>query len=102
MATYAELITASQSGTLTDKIKVACFIAAEVVRNELGSVTNHTNRLIWAKQVFANPEGEAKRMVWAVLAQNQAATLAQITGASDASVQTAVNAAVDVFATGTP
>lgn len=101
MATYAELIIASQNGTLTDKIKVACFIAAEVVRNEAGATANHTNRLLWAKQVFGNPENEAKRMVWAVLAQNSAATLSVITGASDAAVQTAVNAAVDVFATGT-
>lgn len=101
MATYAELITASQNGVLTDKIKVACFIAAEVVRNESGATSNHANRLTWAKQVFGNPESESRRMVWAVLAQNQAATLPQITGASDAAVQAAVNAAVDVFATGT-
>lgn len=100
MATYAELIIASQNGTLTDKIKVACFIAAEVVRNEAPATTNHANRLTWAKQVFSNPDNEAKRMVWAVLAQNQAATLPQITGASDAAVQTAVNAAIDVFANG--
>jgi hypothetical protein len=32
--------------------------------------------------------------------QNRAATSAQITGASDATLQTAVNAAVNVFATG--
>jgi hypothetical protein len=100
MATYAELITASQSGVLTDKIKVACFVAAETVRTENTGTTNHANRLLWAKNVFADPEREAKRMVWAVLAQNKSATLAQITGASDATVQTAVDAAVDDFANG--
>jgi hypothetical protein len=37
-------------------------------------------------------------MIWAVLAQNSNATLAAILGASDATVQSAVNAAIDVFA----
>jgi hypothetical protein len=38
--------------------------------------------------------------MWPVLAQNKAAALSQITGADDATVQTAVNAAVNVFANG--
>lgn len=100
MATYAELLTASENSTLNQKIRVACIIAAEAIRTESGATTNHANRLIWAKAVFANPAAEAQRMLWAVLAQNKDATLAAITGATDAAVQTAVNAAVDVFATG--
>lgn len=99
MATYAELLTASENPALNNKIRVACIIAAEKVRVEQSSVPNHAARLVWAKDVFANPDQEARRMLWAVLAQNQAATLAQITGASDSAVQTAVDAAVDVFAT---
>lgn len=100
MATYAELLTASENSTLNQKIRVACIIAAEAIRTESGATTNHANRLVWAKAVFANPNAEAQRMLWAVLAQNKDATLAAITGATDAAVQTAVNAAVDVFATG--
>lgn len=98
MATYAELLSASENDVLKNKIRVAVVIAAEVVRTEAGTVTNHANRLVWAKSVFTAPDTEAKRMMWAVLAQNQAATLAQITGATDATVQNAVNNAVDVFA----
>ena len=98
MATYAELLQASESATLNNKVRVACIIAAETVRTELATVTGHDKRLAWAKSVFSNPEAEARRMLWAVLAQNKAATLAAITGASDASVQSAVDAAVDVFA----
>lgn len=101
MATYAELLAASENATLNSKIRVACFIAAETVRTEATSVPNHDNRLKWARRVFADPANEARRMVWAVLAQNKTLTLAQITGASDAGVQTAVDAAVDVFADGT-
>lgn len=100
MATYDELLLASEDANLNKRIRVACIVAAEVVRTELSSVTNHANRLTWAKAVFADPGAEAKRMLWAVLAQNRALTLAQLTGASDAAIQTAVNAAVDVFATG--
>jgi hypothetical protein len=99
MATYAELIQASNNATLRDKIRVACVVAAETVRTEAGSVTNHANRLLWAKYVFKRPDDAFQDMLWAVLAQNRSSTLAQITGASDAAVQTAVDAAVDVFAT---
>ena len=100
MATYNELLTASSNEGLINKIKVAVVVAAEIIRTELVNTPKHPERLIWAKQVFTNPDAEVNRMVWAVLAQNRAATLVQITGADDATVQTAVNAAVDVFATG--
>lgn len=101
MATYAELLTASENETLRQKIRVAVVVAAEKVRTEDAQVvTNHAARLAWARSVFEGPEAVTQRMVWAVLAQNRASTLAQITGASDGTVQTAVDAAVDVFATG--
>ena len=102
MATYAELNGESQDGTLFIKVKVACFIAANAITAEPTATANHVNRLLWAKQVYEDPEREARRMLWAVLAANQGATLAQIQGATDAQVQTNVNASVDVFANGTP
>lgn len=98
MATYDELLLASENPDFNKKIRVACIVAAEKVRVESTSVTNHAARILWAKAVFANPVFEAQRMSWAVLAQNRAATYAQIIGANDATVQTAVDAAVDVFA----
>ena len=100
MATYAELLQASSNPAVINKIRVAVVIAAEVVRTEATNVPNHTNRLLWAKQVYAHPDTEAQRMIWAVLAQNKDAALGDITGASDVAVQGAVNAAIDVFATG--
>jgi hypothetical protein len=98
MATYAELLQAEQDPILHNKLRVAVYIAAEMVRTESNTVTNHANRLVWAKNAYANPDIEVIRMKRAVLAQNQSATLAAIIGASDATVQTAVNAAIDVFA----
>lgn len=98
MATYAELLTASGNTDLINKLRVAVVIAAEKVRTENEATTNHINRLLWAKAVYENPSVEGQRMMWAVLAQNAAAPLATITSASDATVQTAVDAAVNVFA----
>ena len=98
MATYEELLTAESNDNLNRKVRVAVIIAAETVRTEDVATPNHADRLLWAKAVFQSPSTEASRMVWAVLAQNKDATFAQIVGASDASVQTAVDAAVAVFA----
>lgn len=98
MATYDELLVISENGPFKNRVKVACIVAAEIVRSESTSVTNHAARVVWAKKVFENPEYEAIRMLWAVLAQNRAATPAQILSATDALIQTAVNDAVNVFA----
>lgn len=100
MATYRELNTIYEAGTLIAPITAAVAIQAEVVRNENGTTANHANRLIWAKQTFSDPRAMALRMMWAILAQNAAAAKASIETASDATILTAVAAAVDVFATG--
>ncbi|MBA3588194.1 hypothetical protein [Methylibium sp.] len=83
--------------TLRQRVAAACVVAAEAIRVEPGATNDHANRLLWAKKVFASPTIAADSMVWAVLAQNKAATKAQILSATDASLQTAVDAAVAVF-----
>jgi hypothetical protein len=101
MATYDELLTIATSPSgdnLRKKLRVAVVVAADVVRVENISTPNHTNRLAWARQVMTNPDAEAARMQWAVLGQNRAFTAAQITGADDTTVQTAVNGAIDLLA----
>jgi hypothetical protein len=101
MATYAELLTIATGPTgdaLRNRIRVAVVVAADVVRAEIGTTPNHANRMAWARLVLQNPDTEAMRMMWAVLAQNRAFTAAQITGADDAAVQTAVNNAIDLLA----
>lgn len=100
MATYDELLAANANTSLINKVRVATVVSATNVMAEATSVDNHANRLKWAKDVFADPASAGLRMMWPVLAQNKALTLAQITGASDAAVQTAVDAAVNVFAQG--
>jgi hypothetical protein len=100
MATFAELVTASGNAPLIEKIKIATLIAADNIRLESPGVADHRDRVRWAAKVFTDPETEATRMVWPVLIQNRTATLAQITGASDVSVQNAVDAAVAVVIAG--
>lgn len=103
MATYAELLTIATTASgaaLKDKIKVAAIIACDTIRSEADTVPNHANRLIWAKATLQDPGRAAEQLTWAVLAQNAGATVAQITGASDATVQTAVNSAVNLLAQG--
>lgn len=100
MATYAELYDLRSNSALRNKIAVACVIAAEAIRTEDGGTANHANRLLWAKGAFANPDFEAGRIMTAVLAQNASATVAQITSATDATILTAVQNAINVFATG--
>ena len=98
MATYLEILTAAQNDDLRNKIRVACIIAANTVRIENVATINHAARMLWAKSVYESPVNAAEKMLWAVLAQNNTATLSQITAASDAAIQTNVNAAIDLFA----
>ena len=98
MATYLDLLTAAQNDALRQKIRVACLIGADTVRAESAATVNHAARLAWAKGVFENPVNAGEKMLWAVLAQNKSASLATILAASDAVIQTNVDATIDLFA----
>lgn len=100
MATYDEILQANGTTALINKVRVAVVVSATNIMGEADTTVNHANRMLWAKQVFADPAAMGQKMMWPVLAQNKALTLAQITGASDSAVQTAVDAAVNVFANG--
>ena len=100
MATYMELKAIFGHSDLNDKIEVAVIIAAETIRTEDPGVTNHENRMTWAKQAFANPVGTAKQMIMAMLAANNALAVGAITGASDSAIQASIEVAINVFADG--
>lgn len=96
--TYTELYTLTSDSALRNRVTVACLVAAETIRGESAATPNHAARALWAGEVFANPTAEGTRMFPAVLAANVAFTVAQVQGASDAALQTAVNNAVNLFA----
>ena len=98
MATYAELEELRGDSALFERVRVATWVAAETVRTEAPATANHIERLVWAKDVFERPDIRAKQMFFAVLAANKAITKTAIEGAADAALQTAVDAAVDLFA----
>jgi len=100
MATYTELRTLINDGTLKDKVSIALLIASEAIRVEDAGTANHANRLKWAKKVLQDPDGNADDVLRSLLAQNASASVATITGASDATIQTAVNNSVNTFADG--
>jgi len=102
MATLAELGTLHSRqdnvvDALVNKIKGAVLIKAEAVRAQTPPPTDHLNRLAWVREAFINPGEAADNIFGAVLGANAGFTVAQITGASDAAIQTAVNAAVESF-----
>ena len=100
MATYLELKELFVHSDLMDKMQVACLIAAETIRTEDVGTANHANRLIWAKKAFSGPSSVAPQMLMELLASNNALSTAGIIGATDAAIQTKVDAAVDIFADG--
>jgi hypothetical protein len=94
MAAYTALVALAQNDTLKQQIKMAIAVTAQTITTELGTVPNHSSRVAWAKQALASPDAAVESVMWSVLAANAAATVVQITTATDATVQTAVDAAV--------
>lgn len=98
MATYLELLQAAEDDTLNKKTRVAVLVAADVVRAEADTTTNHAARIAWASKATRDPITEGKRALWCALAQNAGTALSAILAASDATIQTAVNNAIDLLA----
>ncbi len=98
MATYKELIDIIGNSQLSNKIIVAVGVAAEAIRTEVGTTPNHTERVVWSKRAFTNPRGVAAEVMWSVIMANKDLTITQILGASDAAIQTNVDAVIDHFA----
>lgn len=97
MADLQEQRIAAENPTLRIKVRQAVIIAAQKVIDEASTTNNHPNRLLWAKRVLPPPDAEIDRMLAYVIAKNGALTLAQIVGAGDAAVQSAVDGAVDAL-----
>lgn len=94
MATYSEILSISQNPAILNLVEVAVCVTANTIMLEPTGTTNHAARLLWAKATLADPLASARGLIWSVLVQNKALTAAQILAASDAAVQTAVDAAV--------
>ena len=97
MATYVELHAIRNSvavAPLMQKISIAVAIKANLIAK---LPTPTPAQKAWALAALANPESQQQIVLNYILADNNTATSVAITGAADATVQTAVNAAVDTL-----
>ena len=81
--------------TLRKKIAVALHKAATNIANEDPQTANNSQRVAWARRVFADPVGWAEKTVWTVM-QN-ATIAADPTTATDNDVQFVVNSNIATF-----
>ena len=96
MATYEELSALFSNDALKNKVAVACaIVAADIIAEEPGTA----NRRAWAKKAAANPAFAANDIYAAVLGANAELESAQIAGASEAAIKTAVENIVTAFTT---
>jgi len=100
MASYEDLYSLWNESGLRNKVVVAVIVAAETIQGEETSTPNHANRLLWAKATLESPVSVAGAMFRFVIAANKDATKQAILDALDSNIQAAVDAAVDMFATG--
>lgn len=100
MATAEELFGLRNDSALRNRVMSEVLIAAEGVVGESDTTPNHTNRLVWAKRVFVDPDRETGPMFMALLAASSDLTVVQIQGATDAQILVSVGDHVDLFADG--
>ena len=86
------------SSVLKNRTTVAVAKAAQDILAEDPSTVNHANRIIWARQALSGTASQADTFMWAIL--SNAAVRAVGEDATDAQIQSAVDAAVDNFAIG--
>jgi hypothetical protein len=97
MATYVELYALRTDTTLLQRLSVAVLVSANVVRLEAANTAQHSNRLAWAQQAIRDPDAPAQKVLGLLLAANKDSTVAQINAASDATLQTLVDALVNTL-----
>lgn len=90
MAAYSDLRNLFNASDLRNRVTTATVIAAYGL---LGGTPTAADRA-WAQEVFKNPDGRGQEVLMAVLAANKDQTTGNITGATDAAIQTAVDAVV--------
>ena len=97
MATYAELFDLRNNTDLRNRVAVAALKKAQALL-DIASPT--TQQVTWAKTALNDPLAVADQLMGYVLSANSGNSMAQITGATDAQIQTNVNAAADKLLTG--
>ena len=107
MATDVQIydLVQSDASDFVKRIAVRLHKLARDVKNEDAGTANHANRLLWADEVFADPQAMANRMKWDVLADADVYAAEEPDSTADdswrqAKIETAVSALIDSYATG--
>ncbi len=98
MAAYEDLYDVKNDSDLQEKVAVAIVIAATKIFEDASPPSNQAARLVWASDALLSPGAMVRPMLWAVIAANESATVANILGASDAAIQSNIDDVVDLFA----
>lgn len=93
MADYTELRNLFDDNELRNRVVTATVIAAHTLAIGTPSAADSA----WASAVFSRPEAIGKQALYAVLAANKDATVPNIQNATDAQIQTNVDAIVPVL-----
>ena len=97
MATYTEIHNAITGQTFEDlrrKTVVATTIKAQTT---LANASTPAARRSWATQVLSDPNREADKLLYYVLAANSGLSVSQMATVADNTLQTAINGAVDAI-----
>jgi hypothetical protein len=90
---YNEAVTVDSS--LRKKITVALHKAATDISSESTSTQDHSQRLAWARRVFANPVEWTPKVIWIVMQNSTIAADPAV--ATDTDVQFVVNSNIANF-----
>lgn len=93
MATYLELRDLFDDGDLRNRVNMAMIVSVNTILEGTPTAKDHA----YAAAVTNSPGEEAKKILMFVLAINKSATVANIQGATDASIQTNVDTVVPVL-----
>lgn len=97
MATYTELH-ALRGAATTEPLKQKIAVAIAVKANTIAKLQTPTSgQKAWAVSALADPNKDVGLVLNYILAEYNTQNASVITGASDANVQAAVNAAVDTL-----
>lgn len=94
MPTLAEIPTILENSVMQNKVTAALVVKCAIIIDN-GSAT--TTQKEWAQETLASP-GQMATIVWRyMIGTNDTATITEITTATDATIQTEVNSAVDAL-----
>ncbi len=105
MATRIQQIEILSNSAFQNQVAGSLLAAALNVLNEAAGTPNHANRVLWAKQILQQPQGQAGFMLTSLLGnptiQSEAGNAAGLSGTpfSDSDIDYVVASLFDQFAT---